>query len=285
MRVRTNRIYPYPVLSEVTDNFKDNTFNSDVIFEYDSETAFITVKTELHDNKMITLLSEGKVGLYCHIECSVTKYRSTFEIPFGKINQFTIEIPLIYLNESFETMCMLMAKEEIVFVDDNLGDLYSENPVVYPKYSTIGYTDTDYFPFTKIMNDNGEIPGIIQIVEDKNAKEVSYDCTSTFINVYVPEDVHQSYYDLAGDFIRTKQILTNITVLTDVINEIKNGADYSTYGWFTVLEDKFQSLGYENGFDNEDLKNTESIILAQKSLGLPFEDSFKELVESKERGM
>ena len=100
MRVRTNRIYPYPVLSEVTDNFKDNTFNSDVVFEYDSETAFITVKTELHDNKMVLLLSEGKVGLYCHVECSVTKYRSTFEIPSDIIDEYTFEIPLIYLNES-----------------------------------------------------------------------------------------------------------------------------------------------------------------------------------------
>ena len=285
MKVRANRIYPYPVLSESTDNFKDNTFISDVVFEYDSETAFITIRTELHDNKMILLLKEGKVGLYCHIECSVTKYRSAFEIPFNNIGEFNIEIPLKYLNELFEVMCMLIAKEEIVFIDDNLSDLYSEYPVVYPKYSTIGYTDTDCFPFTKIMSVNGDIPGIIQIVEDKNAKEVSFDCTDTFIIVYVPESVHQNYYDLAGDFIRTKQVATNITVLTEVINEIKYGVDYSNCGWYTVLDDKFQTIGYEGGFDNETLKNTESIILAQQSLGLPFEDSFKELVASKERGM
>ena len=73
--------------------------------------------------------------------------------------------------------------------------------------------------------------------------------------------------------------------MTEVITEIKNGADYSNCGWFTVLEEKFQSLGYDGGFDNENLKNTESIVLAQQSLGLPFDDSFKELVTSKERGM
>lgn len=284
MKVRTNRIYPYPVLSETTDNFIDNKFDSDIVLEYDSETAYITISIELHDKAILSLIKSGKVGLICHIECSVTKFRQSYDIPTDKMDGYQIEIPLMYLNESIEAMCMLMAKEEILFIDDNLNELYKDELITYPKYSTIGYTDTDEYLINKVMNTNGDIPPIIQIVQSQDDKEVTYDCTNTFIYVYVPKAIHEYYYDLTGDFIRTKQVETNITVLTEIINNIKHGADYSGCGWYQVLEDKLKFLGYENGFDEVREKDIESIVVAQQSLGYPFEDSFKELVESKERG-
>ena len=285
MKVRVNRLYPYPVLSEMTNNFIDNKFDSDIILEYDSETAFITIKAELNDQVILSLIKNNKVSLICNIECPVTKFRQSYEVPADKIDGYKISIPLMCLNENIEAMCMLMAKEEIVLNDDNLNDLYKEDIITYPKNATIGYTDTDEYPIIKDINTEGKVPPIIQIVDSMDAEEVSFDANQNYIYVYLPKKVHELYYDLTGEFIRTKQIQTNITVLIEILDNIKHGEDYSDYGWYHVLDQRFRSLRYEDGLDDERLQNTESLILAQQSLGNPYEESFNELIENRERGM
>ena len=40
MKVRTNKLFPYPVLSEFNDSYVDNLFTCETTFEYDSEIAY-----------------------------------------------------------------------------------------------------------------------------------------------------------------------------------------------------------------------------------------------------
>ena len=85
MKIRRNRIYPYPVLSTLSDNFINNTFISDMQFEYDSVVATITIRNTIEDQEIVSFISKGLVKLFCHVECSVTKYRNAFEIPANEI--------------------------------------------------------------------------------------------------------------------------------------------------------------------------------------------------------
>lgn len=285
MRVRKNRIYPYPVLSVLSDNFLNNRFLSDIVLEYDSEIATVLVKTDIDDEAIIALLKQELIKLFLHIECSVTKYRSAFEIPYEKIKDYKIEIPLPYLKDSVEMMCLLVTQDEFSFEDDNLNEFYKNDVVIYPKNATIGYTETEEVNIIKTIDINGEIPSIFQISLDEQSKETSYECTSTYIVVYLPKEAHEQYYDLRGDFIRTKQLATNVNILTEIIDKIKSGANYSDCGWYVVLDERLKAIGYLDGFESDDIKadKIQSVSLAEKILNYPISESFGELLESKER--
>ena len=81
MKVKNNRLYPYPVLSQGHDDYVDNRFYpNDLSFEYDSEIATIKANIIIGDEIIKSLISNESISLNCHVECSTTKYRKIFKI-------------------------------------------------------------------------------------------------------------------------------------------------------------------------------------------------------------
>ena len=126
MRVSKNRIYPYPIYSELTEDYINNDFALDAEIDYDSEIAILKLDVSISDIKIRELIENRLVGLYCHIECSATKYRKLFELSINNDSDiYNIEIPLCKLNGAIEVMCVLVAKENICsFDDDNFKNEY-----------------------------------------------------------------------------------------------------------------------------------------------------------------
>lgn len=276
MQIRTNRIYPYPVLSEMSDDFKDNTFTVERTLEYDATKAIINLKTTISDTAMLNLIKNGKASLNCNIECSTTKYRKLFLVPNDRINDYDIEIPLPLLNGNIEIVCVIVANEEIIFESDNLNDLYSDEIVTYPKYATIGYTDTEEIRIIKNMNINGDVPSIFSISMAEHDDKISYDCSNDIITIFLPKKEHEIYIDSKGKYKRLKQLMVNVAVLASIIDEIKENSDsYESNGWYKVLEEKYQSLGYENMLSSN-FKSEQSLKLAQMVLGNISKDAFNE---------
>jgi hypothetical protein len=285
MRVRSNRLYPYPVLSNNSDDFINNRFDVSKDIEYNNFSATVVLKTTIEDSTILDFIKDKKIGMYCNIECSVTKYRYMFEVPYDKFDEFRYDIDISELNENIEIACILVAKEDINFISDNLNNFYKNEVIYYPKYSTIGYTDTDEISLIKAMDINGDIPSIFTITSSEKAKEIYYDLSQNQINIFIPREEYEIYYNSRGDSKRLKQMMINLPVLEAVLNDIKKSDDsYDQFGWYKVLEDSIKNFGYDS-FDDDSFKNgSDSFKLAQNILGNISSDAFKEFEKLRMKG-
>lgn len=278
MKISKNRIYPYPIYSELSDDYKNNDFSLEADIEYDSETASLQLKVNLEDEVIRELIINRLVGLYCHVECSSTKYRELFELSLNTEDSvYNIEIPLFKLNDNIEVMCMLVAKENIAsFADDNLGDLYEGEKIRFPQYGTIGFTDTTELTLVKRMDINGDIPSVFTIVASEEEKEIQTEFNGDQIEIFIPKDQYEIYENYKGTGIRVKQMMVIIPALIEVLDIIKTGeGGFDDLPWFIVIEEAIKKLNY-TGFDDDNFKNKPSFELAQEILGDIAKDAFNE---------
>ncbi len=277
MRVKYNRIYPYPVYSELTDDYINNDFSAEIELEYDSETCTLQVVPFITNEEIIKLLENDYADLYCHVECSSTKYRELFNIDYVKENSnYQISIPLMRLNDTIEVMCVIIAKTDIKVVSSmGLKPIYEGEIISFPKYATIGYTSTTEFVITKRINVNGDIPSIFAINIDEKANAISYEFSGDQIVIFLPAEQYEIYYDYLGQGVRVKQMMINLPILVDVINRIKNdGASFEDRPWYLVIEAAFTKKGFD-GFD-ERFMEKDSVELSQMILGDISKDAFVE---------
>ncbi len=278
MKISRNRIYPYPIYSELSEDYKNNDFSLEADIEYDSETASLKLDLVLSDEAIRELILNRLVGLYCHVECSSTKYRELFELSLNvDENKYSIDIPLYKLNDNIEVMCMLVAKETITsFADENLIDLYKDEQIRFPQFGTIGFTDTIEITIVKRMDINGDIPSIFTIIADEEGNEIQTDFDGDQIKIYIPKEQYEIYENYKGTGVRVKQMMVIIPALIEVIDIIKTGeATYDGAPWFIVLEEAIKKMNY-TGFDDDSFKNKASFELAQEILGDIAKEAFEE---------
>lgn len=278
MRINQSRIYPYPVFSELTNDYKCKGLVVDTELEYDSEKAYIKLKPEIEDKKICDMIENDECGLFCHVECSSTKYRELFELDYSANQpEYNIEIPLYKVNDAVEIMCAIVAKEDIdSFSDDNLNPLFDGMQISFPRYATIGYTATTEIVITKRIDVNGDVPSIFSINRSDTDTNISYDYTGDQIVVYLPAEQYKVYFDYVGQGVRVKQMMLNLPVLVDVINVVKeDNAGLENRAWYAVLESAFQRNGY-TGLDDPQFKAADTIMLAQIILGDICKDAFNE---------
>lgn len=277
MKVSRNRIYPYPIYSSLTEDYCENDFDIDADIEYDSENAIVKITSSLKDVVMRDYIENKLVGIFCHIECSSTKYREMFELQLNESGEYNIVIPLYKLNDSIEIMCALVAREKIIdFVDDNLSELYLGERISFPQYGTIGYTNTVELTIVKRIDVNGDVPSIFTVCADESSTKINIEYSGDQIVIYLPKEQYDIYENYKGIGVRVKQMMLNIPTLVEIFDLMKEDkSDFEDRPWYTVLEEALVKKGY-NGFEDEAFKSKESIILAQELLGEIAKDAFDE---------
>lgn len=284
MKVKNNRLYPYPVLSQDHDDYVDNSFYpNDLSLEHDSETATIKTNIVIGDDMIKSFISDGSISLNCHVECSTTKYRKVFKIGFDELNDCKIDIPLKDINDTVEICFVLVANQDIEsYSNPNLNARYLDANISLFKYRTLGYTETEEFKIKKQLDTNGEVPSIFDITKSETEEHITFDFeTGDKIIIYLPPEDYLIYEKSKGTAIRIKQMMTVIPVLVELFGILKSGdnSDFIDKGWYMVLERALEKIpGYKDGFDSDNFKNSNSLFeLAQKVFREVSTDAFKEL--------
>lgn len=277
MKIRTNRIYPYPVYSVLSNDYSDNRFSVDADIEYNSDYATVILDITLNDGELIKHIDCNKVGLYCHLDSPVTKFRDVFEVKLDSNNHSEKNYNLQQINGNIELTCLLISKEDIDnFEDSNFNGLYSGIAVSFPKYAIIGYTETVEIEIQKHTDLNGEVPSIFKIIpfEEENS-QMTFDASNEYIYIYLPRTQYEIYMDYRGQNKRLKAMMINLPVLTEIIDCINSGAcDYSDQPWFDVIE-----MGLKkNGFDSlgKEFTTRPALEVAQLLLGDITKEAFDE---------
>ena len=98
MKVNEKRIFPYPVYREGSDDYKTVVFDANIELLYNNELATIQFIISIADDAINSLLENNQVGIFCHVECSKTKYREMFELDGTEKSLQSITINLSKLN-------------------------------------------------------------------------------------------------------------------------------------------------------------------------------------------
>lgn len=281
MKVNEKRIYPYPVYREGSDDYKSVGFETNIELLYNNEQATIQFKILIEDNAILKLIDNNQVGVFCHVECSKTKYRQTFELDGTDREIQYINIDLSQLNGDIEVICFLVTKEEILdFSDENLIDFYSRKPIRFPQYARIGYSKPFETKIVKHLNVNGEVPSIFSVQVDNTIDIMAYELTNNKITILLPQNEHNIYSDYLGVDPKTKLMMMNLSVLTELISKMQNNIeDFESYDWFEVIREAFVKKGFSD-FEATSFKSKSAIELAQLLMPELCKNAFKEFDNS-----
>lgn len=277
MKLRSNKGFPYPVLSPYGDDYCNSSFDVDIKSVIDGYDLALNFDVKLNNDELTALIASGKAEYVFHIECPTSGFRSivktdsnttSYSIPFKKlkdlieINSFVIakEDIKAYSNASFNT------DYEGMSFDLKKGCVMAEGIQVdtrVPKKITDFKEQDD--PFVLLIPDKNETSKTVTVVlEDEKIK------------VIVPEATAAKYKALQQTKAN-RPILIGLYILPALwqgLLRIKGSdeieiLDYEQYLWVQSLEEILQTA-YNISFSDLKQKSDEELfVLAQKMLECP----------------
>lgn len=284
MKIKSSRLYSYPVLSAMYDDYINSNFSIMVKAFKKTKNLLLSINCNLDNNELLLLINNNKAKIVCHFECQKTKLRYTKNLKIGDNN---FEIPNADINEQLQIVAFVVANE-------NISSYYSKS--FNPDYGTsrfdieiglvLAISNQPDIPIEKNIYDLSNVPSIISIVpynsETDHKMYIDMDDNNK-IMVRLQKKDYQSYSELGSgvsDYTPILHSMIIIPALTHVFEILKSDVEtfhtYEDKRWFKALSKKFETL--DKKFDYDELKNQDSLSLAQEIIECPIEMSLKNLL-------
>ena len=284
MKIKSSRLYSYPVLSAMYDDYINSNFNIKEKAFKKTKNWLLNIECNLDNNELLSLINNNKAKIVCHFECQKTKLRYTKDLNIGDNN---FEIPNADINEQLQIVAFVVANE-------NISNYYSRS--FNPDYGTsrfdieigsvLAISNQPDIPIEKNIYDLSNVPSIISIVpynsETDHKMYIDMDDNNK-IMVRLQKNDYQNYSELGrgvSDYTPILHSMIIIPALTHVFEILKSDIEtfhtYEDKRWFKALSKKFEALNKK--FDYDELKNQDSLSLAQEIIECPIEMSLKNLL-------
>lgn len=271
MRIKSNRLFTYPVLTSMNDDYIESSFTTSIKVLKRVRTLQISIDCEIKNDELQSLLDQDKAEVICHIECSKTKLRYIQKLNLGH-NEFEIESKLINLN--IELVTFVIAKENIEgFKSTKFNRDYNNATFKIDRGQILAIASQVDIPIIKDIYDLSDVPSIITIVPS-DIKYMMVNMDDHKIIIKLPKDDFNNYASLGKSIGSHTPILHSMVIvpaLTHVIDELIKCNDdfeqYSNYRWFKVLKAKVETLKHE--FSSDSMLRVGSLQLVQEILENP----------------
>ena len=242
-----HRLYPYPVLSETTDDYINSNFNMELQVSQGIREICFTISLKLTNNEIQQMIYNGLAEYVIHIECPYTAYRTVIKTDETEI---TKNIPEHKLNGKVAVCAFIVAKQDI------------------PQYYNSCFNE-DYEKLTFNLH-RGNIVAIGVKIEISGEKIAITLCNRSFGNYKMLSAMPSMLPVLHSMLIVPTLIYTFETLKRVGVSE------YEDLRWFKSVS---RTLKKNNmSLDQETLENIPSFELAQKSLDLPIDRALETLV-------
>lgn len=270
-------LFPYPVLSTVTDDYIKSSFYAELKRGPVLPTQMtLEVTFSLNDDGIEKLIENGRAAYAVHIEGIASSYRKLYTT--GKHeNKVTIRLKPSEVGDSLELNMMVIAVKKI-----NSYRNHNFNPEFYdPDYKITSMDKGDilaFSPYKKLRigleNENKHDAKSMMKVSGTKNKYMSVDLDGDVIYIRLPELAYEKYKVLSERSKGNEKLLMITTVLpalSHVINKIQHGDVSEESKWYVSLCDILKKLNY----NNETLKQEDPMQIAQKILNNPLDDAFE----------
>lgn len=290
MKVRGSRLFPYPVLWYLNDDYDNSEnitisdFSVDIEHKQQFQKLIINYDIKINDEGLLDLIDDGKATYCIHIENSLTSFRRSYLSADKKGN---IEIDENDINHEIEISIFVIALEEVVnYHNKNLNEDYHGAEINLPKGSMLAVGDYVKITIDKSQNELGKKDSILTISKKFDIDTMEIEIENDRIIIYLNErdftnlQFLQSSSDYKGVIYSIVIVPTLIYVFDSIAqSDSEELLEYVDYKWYRSLDRMFESNGLD--LSPQTIRNKTSYELAQNIIGKPIS---KALVFLNERG-
>ena len=280
------KLYPYPVLSGYSDDYKSGQFDVSIDISRDGYDLKISFQATLTCQSLLDLIQNEKAKYVYHLECSQTGFRTVIQT--SKVTE-TYILSSKQVNGKLQICPFAAAIQDITgyssadFHNDYSGisfDIEAGCVLAVGKMVTVD--------ISKDIDDLANTPSIFSITRNADAacKQMLVDYSGRKILIKLPLDDYYSYKQL-GNMPQAQSILNSLTVipaLTYVLEELRaqsvdERSENSDTLWYRTLS-KALLTQFDCDIESENYNSQNFMELAQKLINNPISDAFKMLTSS-----
>ncbi|NRZ43407.1 hypothetical protein DFR89_003121 [Clostridium beijerinckii] len=237
MRIK-NKLSPYPILFEYSDDYVDSLFHADVTSKTEFGQVVICVTFTLENLQIEQLIKEGKAEYCVHAECPITSFRykksGNQDIEF-KVNADDIK-------DKLEICTFITATRDIVNYSNEKFNLdYDKLSFNISKGNILAIgTEVDVI-INKNLDELQSLSGLIKVRKKQavNAEYMSIDLDSDYILISLPEYEYQKYAEYGKQgFKRTVLSMILFPAMVSVLSRMKINTDdiLQEKKWYKAIE-------------------------------------------------
>ena len=279
MEIR-NRLFPYPVLCNETDDYQNNVFETEVKVVERLHDIHLAVKFKLDNLAILDLIRMGMAEYVLHIECSTTYFRKVIKTD---INEISYSIPKERVNGEIAVLSMVVAKRRIAsFTSEDLNEDYEGEHISFDKASILAYKN---LPKIQVFKNYEELAGNeslftvvkVGLPDDEEVQPLSFDLNDDRIKIMVDAKTYAAYihYQQKGSVAMSFLVLPAVIYMLD---ELRGSPEsFSNKMWFVKMKQYYKSQGLD--FIEDIVQGKNIVEAAQEMLKSPIGKAYRELME------
>ncbi|GEM_PF-6732172 len=285
MKLNKNRLYLYPVLHELRDDYlEDSKFSVVIEAKQRTTSVDLSVTFTVNDNLIEQYIREEKFLQIVHVECPKTKLRTIHRIKSDEI-KIDVSIPSGLLNGVVEISPMIISNYTGPYYNPNFSDDYNGLDIELSIGNIVAYDDTRYFYVEKDRMEYVDVESVFVLNRTKNNHMIIDVTSGDKIVVDLPNEIYASYFALDDEINRT--ISLQMIIYPAVIKALEMLANEETRShvkhkkWYLTFKNQLAKYDYD--IDSNSLSDMdEKYVAAQKLLEDPLLRSYIELTKLQE---
>lgn len=275
-----HRLYPYPILSNTTDDYIDSEFNMELQVSSGLREICLSINLHLLNKEINRLICDGLAEYVIHIECPYTSFRTVILTDDVYVVK---NIPEHKLNGKVSVCSFVVAKEDIPeYHNSSFNKDYDNMNFALHRGNVIAIGGQANISITKEAEELSKIPSIFTIC--KNAQDIDdsmkIDITGEKIAITLCNKSFANYKMLSGNPIMLP-ILHSMLIVPTLIYTFetlkKEGiSEFEDLRWYKSVTKTLKKNGFM--LNEELLDITPSYELAQKSLNMPIDRALESLM-------
>lgn len=273
------KLFPYPVLWNVLDDYKTTHFISKINVSKTIKRIKISCEFDMNNIEIENHIKSRNAEYLVHIECSQTAYRNVI---FTSENNIECEIKESDLNGKVSVCTFIVAKKHISsFKNYDFNDDYLDVTFKIERGAIIAIGSQAQIKIEKNSDELTNLPSIFSIIR-KNTDErigMQVEMASDKIRICLNKEDYSSY-QLICKMQGLNQIMHSSLIfpaLIYVFEQLKLSlSEYEDYRWYKSITVVLKK--YKLSLDENLLQNKTSIELAQILLDMPTERAFNALI-------
>ena len=294
MVIRGDKLYPYPVLADFLDDYKDKkAFDVKMICKYEGYELRVEISATLMDEDMKKLIRAGKAVYTYHVECNQTGFRKVYETDKESM---IIPLPQSLIRGRTQVCAFITAKKDLHgWYNPSFNDDYGGMSFDIDAGSILAINSEQLdITVNNKLEDLADVPSIFSIIrnEDAKARAIKVDESGDKILVILPFNEYSKFTNLNKNE-KLQPVLYSMTLvpaLVYVLGVIKTAnqnqrVDYeASCSWYRSIKRNLKE-NFDINLDNQkDVDKLNSVQMAQELINVPFNDAIEVLSEPDEEG-
>ena len=267
-----NKLYPYPVLNNESNDYINSKFDIDVTFKKTKKSITFYFKVELDEESLWEFINQDNAFFCVHLECNSSCYRELF-----KFNEptYQVEISSDKLNAEVDLCCFIIANNNIELNDNpNFNEVYYGIKFNIDKYNILAIGTQRSIIIEKDYDPLKNIRSIFTVIPDDEEKQlISMDYSGNIIQIFIPRKQYSIYKNISSytHLIPTIHSALIIPVLIEIFEMFKRDEnswdEYEDKSWFRSIKKALDNININ--LDPENNYNINSVRYAQLIIDSP----------------